>query len=79
MLYVFQLNFKSVRAHNYEFIHLFYNEAFDGVYDNYQEFFSDDMCDVPKCVGQLTTCGEYISAYKVGSPYYKLSYDARYI
>jgi hypothetical protein len=48
-------------VHNCEFIHLFYNEPFESVYDNnYQDFFADDTCDVPKGVGQFTTCGEYI-------------------
>lgn len=52
---------KYVRPHNCELIHLFYNEQFESAYDkNYQEFFADDTCDVPKCVGQLITCGEYI-------------------
>jgi len=52
---------KGVRGHNCEFIRLFSNEPFESVYDkNHQEFFADDTCDVPKCVGQLTTCGEHI-------------------
>jgi hypothetical protein len=58
-MYCLNWNFKCVRAHNYEFIHLFCNERFEKVYDKgYQEFFADDTCDEPKRVGQLTTCGE---------------------
>jgi hypothetical protein len=52
---------KGVRGHNCEFIHLFYNEPFESVYDKkYREFFADGMCDVPKYVTQLITCGKYI-------------------
>jgi len=52
---------KYIKYINFEFIHLFYNETFESFYEkNYQEFFADDTCAVPKCVGQLTTCGEYL-------------------